>query len=67
MSAAVVEIDTDECDACPWDAHVHAFLYAMHASWASSLAFCAHHGTIYLPKLAADDAVVVDMRHMVSP
>lgn len=62
MSATVVEVERAECDACASEAHVEAFVFASHPAWRSSLAFCAHHGTRYLPKLHADQAIIVDHR-----
>jgi hypothetical protein len=62
----VVEVDRDECDACPHDAHVQAFVYASHEGWPASLAYCAHHGTEYLQRLAEAGALVVDMRHLLT-
>lgn len=67
MSATVVEVERDECDACPFDAHVAASVYASHTSWPSSLAYCGHHGTAYMSRLNELGAVVVDMRHTVEP
>lgn len=29
------------------------------------LTFCGHHGRLYMPKLAADGARVVDMTHLI--
>lgn len=61
----VVEVATDICDRCPAEAKVQAYVYADHPSWASSLAYCAHHGTRFIDALYAAGATVIDMRHKV--
>lgn len=57
-----IEVDADTCDACG----EHAYLYAEHPDWPISLAYCAHHGTEYLPELQACGATIIDLRHLVT-
>lgn len=60
-------VDRDECDACPHDAHVQAFVYASREDWPASLAYCAHHGGRFMDRLVELDAHVIDMRHLLAP
>lgn len=60
----VVEVDADECDACPAAAHVKAFVYAEMPS-GLSLAYCGSHGTRFLAALIAQDAHIIDLRHLI--
>lgn len=59
----VIEVTADSCDACPADARVPAYVYAEHPDWTSTLAYCSHHGTQYLPELTASGAKIIDLRH----
>lgn len=61
----VVEVDSDECDACPALAHVKAFLYAELPS-GRTLAYCAHHGTEHMGALRRVGATIIDLRHLVA-
>lgn len=65
MSATVVEVDGDRCDACPASAMVEAFVFVEMPS-GHPLAYCAHHGTLFMAELIRQHATVVDMRHLVS-
>lgn len=60
----VVEVPTDECDACG-DAHTKAYVYAEHPNWAASLAYCGSHGTRYMNELRACGATIIDLRHLI--
>lgn len=56
-----VNVAADTCDACG----AHAYLYAEHDDWPIGLAYCAHHGTEYLPELTRCGATVIDLRRTV--
>lgn len=60
----VVQVDRDECDACPPDAHVRAYVYAELPS-GRSIAMCSHHGTRHWAALNAQAVVVIDLRDQV--
>jgi hypothetical protein len=62
----VVEVPADECDACPANAHVKAFLYAELPN-GGTLAYCAHHGTTHYDALTKHGARIIDLRYMVQP
>lgn len=64
-AVVVVEVDRDECDACPYDAHAEAFVYASNPSWPAALAFCGHHGTRHWDALILQGACLVDQRHRI--
>lgn len=59
---AVIEVDRDECDECPHDAHVQACVYAKMPS-GRSIAFCMHHGRENLIALHEQGATVIDLSH----
>lgn len=56
-----IEVASDTCDSCG----APAFLYADHPTWPAALAYCAHHGTRYLPGLIKSDAIIDDRRDRV--
>jgi hypothetical protein len=62
----VIEVDDDWCAFCDTNpdapAFVQAFVYAKLKS-GRTIALCAHHGTLALPKLYAEGAQVIDQRH----
>jgi len=55
----VVEVSADRCDTCGAQAYVYAEFTT------GSLAYCAHHGTQYLPELTRQALRVIDLRHLV--
>lgn len=59
----VVQVDDDRCDTCG----ARAFVYADHDNWASTLAWCGHHGAEALEHLNEIGATVIDLRHAVHP
>lgn len=59
-----IEVETDQCDACPSEAHVKAFVYVKMPS-GRTLSYCGSHGTIYLPELARQAATIIDLRHTI--
>lgn len=61
-----IEVDTDQCDACPSEAHVKAFVYAEMKS-GRTVSYCSHHGTQYLTELTRQANVVIDLRHLCHP
>lgn len=60
----VVEVEWSECDACPYEAHVAAYVYADHDDWPVGISYCAHHGRKYIPGLIACGATVIDLRYL---
>lgn len=58
-----VSVDRDECDACPAEAHVQAFVYAEMKS-GNTVSYCSHHGTQYMVELTRQAVTVVDLRHL---
>lgn len=60
----VISVDSDQCDACPSEAHVAAYVYAELKS-GKSLSLCAHHGRQHMVALIEQGATVVDMTHLV--
>lgn len=58
----VIEVAVDECDACPAEAHVKAYVYAQMPS-GHTLSYCSHHGSEYLPELTRQATILVDLRH----
>lgn len=58
----IVEVAADECDECPAEAHVKAYIFARLES-GRSLCWCIHHGRTHLVALAAQNAVVIDLSH----
>lgn len=63
MTTLTITVDADTCDACPHAAHVAAYLYVELPT--GTLAYCAHHGTQYLPKLTELGAHIIDLRHTI--
>lgn len=61
----VVEVSGDECDQCPSDAHVQAYVYA--AFKVGSISLCAHHGREGMAVLIEQGATIVDMTHLLHP
>lgn len=57
-----ITVETDECDACPADAHVKAYVYALMPS-GRSISYCSHHGTAYFPELARQAETLIDLRY----
>lgn len=64
--STVVEIQSGECDACSYEAHSKAYLFATHPHWPAGLAFCSHHGTKFLPQLREDRAAIIDQRFLLT-
>ena len=58
----VLTVDTDECDSCPAQAHVQAYVFAEMPS-GRTVSYCAHHGTAYLAELTKQATVLIDLRH----
>ena len=61
-----IEIAEDECDQCPTEAHVKAYVYAVLPS-GRTIAYCGHHGTQHLDALHAQAVHVADFRYMLEP
>lgn len=61
--ATAVAIDADQCDQCPHDAHVAAFVYAEFST--GTLALCGHHGTAGWDRLNRQAVRVIDFRHLI--
>lgn len=59
-----IEVQSDECDACPADAHVQAYVYVELRN-GGTVSYCAHHGTEYMPRLHELEATIIDLRHTV--
>lgn len=59
----VIEVATRQCDACG----APTYVYADHPNWPAALAYCAHHGTEYLPGLRSRDAIITDNRDQIAP
>ena len=63
--ALVVEVETDTCDGR--DCHAsRAFVYAEFPD-GRSLAYCGHHGGLYIDGLRARGAKVIDLRYLIEP
>jgi len=62
--ATVIEVTTDTCDACPTIAHVKAFVFIRMPS-GRSISMCAHHGARHRDALLNQDAIIIDLSHMV--
>lgn len=60
-----VTVDRDECDACPAEAHVKAYVFAKMPS-GSTLAYCGSHGTRYFTELARQADTLIDLRYTLS-
>lgn len=58
----VITVDADECDACPFEAHVKAYVFAKMRS-GRSVSYCNHHGSIYFPELARQAVSLIDLRY----
>ncbi|WP_345803287.1 hypothetical protein AAIB33_09470 [Microbacterium sp. AZCO] len=61
---AVLEMSDDICLQCDTDAKVQAYVYAELPS-GRSVAYCAHHGTVYWERLNELALVVIDHRDQV--
>jgi len=61
---AIVEVSDDICLQCDTDAKVPAYVYAELPS-GRSVAYCAHHGTMYWDRLNEQALVVIDHRDRV--
>ena len=59
----VIEDASAECDACPHEAHVTAYVFARLST--GPLSLCAHHGSEAIPRLAELGATVIDLRHLI--
>lgn len=57
----VIEVSSDRCDAK--DCGAKAYVFAQLAP--GPLAFCAHHGTEYMPALVTRASVIIDFRDQV--
>jgi hypothetical protein len=59
----VAEVEADECDQCPHDAHVQAYLYAELST--GTIALCGHHGRAAIPRLTELGAHIIDLTHLI--
>lgn len=60
--AAIIEVDSDTCDACPADAKVQASVYIRMPS-GGTVTMCGHHGERHRDALVAQGAEIIDMSH----
>lgn len=58
----VVEVSSGDCDACPAEAHVAAYIFARMPS-GNSLGMCIHHGREHHEALVSQGATIVDLSH----
>ncbi|MFJ4997126.1 hypothetical protein ACIP5T_03170 [Microbacterium sp. NPDC088619] len=61
-----ISVDSDECDACPFEAHVKAYVFAKMRS-GRSVSYCSHHGSIYFTELARQADTLIDLRYTLTP
>lgn len=64
MSTTVVQVDRAECDACGYDAHAEAFVFAEMKD-GKTVSYCGSHGTRYFVELAWQAVKLIDLRYMI--
>lgn len=64
VSTTVVHVDRAECDACGYDAHAEAFVFAEMKD-GKTVSYCGSHGTRYFVELARQAVKLIDLRYMI--